>query len=318
MKTKLSALVLSGALLLSVAPLSQAKVVDVADCDFYADTWSWLGSGLYDYAERDTVRVKYKNDLEVCKAVPLGKTRSVLNKVYERKDALINDAKQSAFESIKAGIKSGYKVGKLNADITGDLRVKISPSSNGRVTAYAGGFGLNSSGEVRVKGIPGWIVKGKLRLTIGRIDATADYNLATGRANNLNVSPQNIHIDAKLSFLGLSIPVLSDYVENKVESKLRASIDNLIETKANTFDKRFFSLDEAIPNGEFVYQGRDLGQEAKDQLFDLLSGQSIEVVIGGGPQQQPGIHKIKAVQAKFADRLSFEIVHESVDFPFLR
>ncbi|MCG7561464.1 MULTISPECIES: hypothetical protein [Pseudoalteromonas] len=160
-----------------------------------------------------------------------------------------------------------------NTDLTGNLSTKLSANGNGEILANVNGFGFNAKAKYTIKNVPSFIAKAYARVSAQNIVVTAKYDFVTGQAYGLNVNPINLNIDVDSRIFGISVPLLSNYINNKVEGIISSKIHGYLNTKTDGWSASLFSLDKAIPDDRFG----QLGVSVKDRLKSLAAGQYIRL-----------------------------------------
>ncbi|ALU45802.1 hypothetical protein [Pseudoalteromonas rubra] len=278
MITKVKALTLAAVLSAGFMPGMASAAINnnIGECDFYS-----LFEQNYrdDYVTRVTASVSYKG-YQGCALDRNNYVKSVLAKTSARRNALEADIRQKIYQSVDANLNGSFDLDYVNTNLNGPMVFELR-ESGGRILAKVGGVGISSTAKITLKNTPSFIFKAYGRINSPEIWATADYNAFSGEVSNIRVNPVNLNIDFETRFLGISIPGLSNLIDNFVESKLSSMAYAAINSDKLTGSRTIFSLDKAIPSGEFFYGGEDLGVKAKDAIRHIISGQSVRISVSG-------------------------------------
>lgn len=232
-----------------------------------------------DYVTRVSASVAY-GSYQSCALDQNNYVKSVLAKTSARRNALEADIKQQMYQMMDANLNGSFDLDYVSTSINGPLVFELK-ESNGQVTAKIGGIGINSKSKITLKNTPSIIFKAYGRISTPEIWATATYNPYSGEVSNLSVRPINLDVDIETRFLGISIPGLSNLVDSFFESKMKKEMAGFVNDDKLSGARTIFSLDKAIPSGEFFYAGEDLGVKAKDAIRNMSNGQSVRISVSG-------------------------------------
>jgi hypothetical protein len=256
-------------LLLLTTPV---KANGIDECDPF-----WIKFNMNKYmqserVERLTVRAGSKNKCVTISANS-NEVYDILRMQYNKRNALESKLRTKIDEQLRSSASGSVKHRYTNFELTGNLATKLTANSNGEILARVNGFGFKARAKYTLKNVPSIIAKVYANVSINNIVVDAKYDFMTGKSQVINVNPINLNINVDSRIFGFSVPLLSNYINNKLEAELRSDIANYLDTKTNGWSKALFSLDNAIPNDKFG----NLGITVKQKLTSLLQGQYIEI-----------------------------------------
>ncbi|WP_194867785.1 hypothetical protein [Pseudoalteromonas sp. PPB1] len=299
--SKVKVLTLAAILSWGFAPgTASAAFNETGECDFN-ELFEQYNSN--DYVTRVSASVSYKG-FKKCVLDRDNKIRRILADTSSRRKELSEAIKQKVYQSVDSNLNGSFDLDYVNTSLIGAMNFELK-ESNGRILAKAGGVGIKSKAKITLKRTPSFIFKAYGRINSPEIWATADYNPTNGVVSNIRVTPVNLNIDFETRFLGISIPVLSTLINRYVESEIAKSIKQAINNDKLTGSRTIFSLDQAIPSGEFVHGGEDLGVKAKDAIRQIISGQSVRISVSGNSLINR--QHSASIKVKFSDTLEIHL-----------
>ncbi|WP_125781374.1 hypothetical protein [Pseudoalteromonas rubra] len=299
---KVKALTLAAVLSAGFVPNMASAAINnnIGECNFY-DLFERYNRD--DYVTRVSASVSYKG-YQGCALDRNNYVKSVLTKTSIRRNELEADIRQKIYQSIDSNLNGSFDLDYVNTHLNGPMVFELR-ESGGRILAKVGGVGISSTAKITLKNTPSFIFKAYGKINSPEIWATADYNAYSGEVSNIRVNPVNLNIDFETRFLGISIPGLSNLIDDFVESKLASMVYRTINSDKLTGSRTILSLDKAIPSGEFFYRGEDLGVKAKDAIKHIISGQSVRISVSGNTQSY-GTHTA-SLNVKLSDTLEIQL-----------
>ncbi|QPB85882.1 hypothetical protein CWC22_023050 [Pseudoalteromonas rubra] len=176
-------------------------------------------------------------------------------------------------EELKNGINSSLRHRYTNFELKGGLSTTLTANHNGEILANVNGFGFYAKAKYTLKNVPSMIASAYATVKVERISVNAKYDFVKGEAYDLKVDPLHLDVDVDSRIFGISVPVLSNFINSRVEGVIRDKIEDYLNSKTNGWSKAMFSLDKAIPDDKFG----SLGVSVKNRLTSLLPGKYIKM-----------------------------------------
>ncbi|MEJ6473303.1 hypothetical protein [Pseudoalteromonas piscicida] len=183
------------------------------------------------------------------------------------------DLRAKVDSEFKNGVNSSLRHRYTNFELKGGLSTTLTANNNGEILANVNGFGFYAKAKYTLNNVPSIFAKAYATVKADRLSVKAKYDFVTGQAYDLEVEPINLNIDVDSRIFGISVPVLSNFINNRIEGVLRNKIEDYLNSKTNGWSKSLFSLDKAIPDDKFG----SLGVSVKNRLTSLLPGKYIKI-----------------------------------------
>ncbi len=225
--------------------------------------------------------------------------------------AIEDRIRQDLRAAIQAQINGKLSLRRYYFSIVGPINLTLTGEQNGTVSARFGGFSIRSSATLRKNAF----AKAKVSISSTPIWLHGSYDLRSGTVYNLYVdSSFRVDVDVDVDTILDAIPLFNAFVTNKLEDDLESEAEQAIYAKINAqqgYEDTVLGLDNAIPSGTYIYDGRDLGEEIKDGLIDIVSGESISLTLEETPVYYTGLNGLKkfmvdTVTLNISDHLEFE------------
>ncbi|CAM4308994.1 hypothetical protein [Pseudoalteromonas byunsanensis] len=164
--------------------------------------------------------------------------------------------------------------------INGPFKIKLQGLSNGEIKATIGGFSV----DAYAKAEKSFYAKARIKIWSNTLWATGYYNPYTGIVNRVEVSPNfkvqsDVDVDSLLDLIPLFNSVFTNSVEDDIEQLIEGTIVGIINSKTSSYEKVLFGMDQYVPDGTYVYNGKDYGIAIKDKFATLTSGEFIELTV---------------------------------------
>lgn len=209
-----------------------------------------------------------------------------------------------------AELPYNFKLKRLNVNLEGPFILRLEGKSNGQIEARLGGFNLSINGKAEKS----FYANAYFDFQTDVVWFKGTYDLSTGNLRGMLAEGFSTYVDVDadlLGFIDLEIGVES------LEDDIRDFVNNAITKAEQGTSTMVFSLDQAIPNGEYVFNGRDIGAEVKNEVYSFFSDESLEIkmtrsfasakqtqyVIGGRPVYGTTYYPQYKVELNVSDHL---------------
>lgn len=300
----LKSIALVAVLSVGISPSAASAAINnnIGECNLYS---LFEQNNRRDYVTRVSASISY-GGYQSCVLDSSNHIKSVLAKTSARRNTLESDIKQEFYQIIDANLNGSFDLDYVSTNLSGPMVFEFK-ESNGKIIAKVGGVGISAKAKITLKNTPSVIFKAYGRISSPEIWATAEYHPYTGVISNINVNPVNLNVDFETRFLGISLPILSNLIDSFVESRLATAIAAFANDDRLSGARTVFSLDKAIPSGEFSYGGEDLGVKAKDAIRHISSGQSVRISVSGNSLTYNNQPHTASINVKFSDSVEVQL-----------
>lgn len=283
-------------LLAGISLQASAKYVE------YVPANGWSTKGTLTYKDNSTRFTKSATHSEFRKVT--SKAKSLMS--------IDSDIRADIRADIQSAINGKASLKSLDFDMRGPFKIRLSVNNSGHVIARVGGFSIHASAKVKKS----WYAKGSVKIDTNTVWLNGKYDLYTGKITDLRMDASfnpKVKVDVD-SFLDL-IPGFNKFVTNGFEDDLektaKETIDGALNSTLQGQEKVIFGLNQHLPNGTYVYRGKDYGQELKDEITGLVSGEYVDITVDTIPYRLKNtyttIHK-GSVKINFSNHIFLNFI----------